>query len=365
MSSSPAPRCLLLLLVMSAGFAACGNDLDVDGGDGPIAAPSTVESELRTNADPDRLVVYSNNIENMIFDWKDLVHQMEAAPLRPDLFLVQQISSKDELDRLIAFMNQRLGVTYQGVVAQGVPDDTRFDGQVLPRPLVTTGIIFRAARFELKNRDSWMPFGRGFKGNRQSCDQRSNNSGYESLRVKLYDRVAREHVVAVSLRHWTWEPCSMKNLRDIVEGHDGGDNDHRGLGQQAALHIVGGDFNDRLFDADGDYKCWYRQANGALPKGSCGGADLGFTDPLFASCDGDKACVRRRGGIDSLLVRRSDGRPARTDHFDIVSWEDAHRSSVRTTGGDARSNLRSRDGYNDVAGRYSGHEARTAWVYYR
>lgn len=85
-----------------------------------------VEAALRTNSDPNRIVVYSNNIENMIFDWKDLVHDMETAPHRPDIFLVQQLSGRDELERLLAFMGQRLGVDYDGVLAQDRPDDLRW-----------------------------------------------------------------------------------------------------------------------------------------------------------------------------------------------------------------------------------------------
>ena|SRR5687768_18387423 len=117
-------RAIALVMLLSA----CGTEADVD-----LIEPVDVE-ELRTNSDPNRIVVYSNNIENMIFDWKDLVHEMEEAPLRPDIFLVQQLSSKTEMEQLIRFMEQRLGVNYEGVVAQNVPDDHRFGGEVIPRP---------------------------------------------------------------------------------------------------------------------------------------------------------------------------------------------------------------------------------------
>ncbi len=169
---------------------------------------SSEESELRINRNPDRLVVYSNNIENMIFDWKDLVHVMARHELKPDIFLVQQLSGRDEMNRLIGFMNRRLNGNYDGVVAQNRPEDERFSGDVKPRPKVTTGVVWRSARFELVGKDSWMPFGRGFKNQKQSCDERSGHSGYETIRVKLFDKVAKKHVVVVSLRHWTWEPCS-------------------------------------------------------------------------------------------------------------------------------------------------------------
>lgn len=365
---TPTLRRYLLLLAPLA-FAACGGPSGEDALDDEELEASDVdlaEAALRTNSDPNRVVVYSNNIENMIFDWKDLVHEMETAPLRPDIFLVQQLSGREELQRLIAFMNRRLGVDYDGIVAQNHPTDDRFDGQVIPRPRVTTGIIFRSARFSALGHQTWMPWGSGFSGQAQTCDRRSNNSGYESLRVRLHDRRANQDVAVVSLRHWTWHPCSAKNLAEIVNGNDGsGSNAHAGLGADSALHIVAGDFNDGLFEQGRGYACWYRQANREIGKADCGRADHGFTDPLYTACSGDVGCMRNRGGIDSLLVRRGDGQPVRTDHFDIISWEEGHRASVQATGGDGPSNIRARDGYADQADRYSGHEARRAYVYYR
>lgn len=354
-----------LVAVAAVALASCVVDVrDADVvDDGPdVDAAASVEAALRTNSDPNRIVVVSNNIENMIFDWKDLVFHMETSALRPDVFLVQQVSDKAELDRLIAFMGQRLGVDYDGVVAQDVPSDHRFGGEVLPRPRVTTGVIWRAARFSLVKQQSWMPFGRGFRDQPKTCSARSNHSGYETLRVKLHDDVADEDIVAVSLRNWTWHPCSAKNMKLIVDGED----DHAGLGARSALHIVGGDFNDRVFAEGGGYACWYRQMNGDLGPGGCADdVDHGFTDPLYVACDGDVACMRRRGGIDSLFVRRSDGVRARADHFDIVSYDDGDRAHRAVAGRDGASNRRARDGYDDVASRYSGHRARVAYVYYR
>ena len=350
-----------LLAASLALLAACGEGL----AEGELSAVSSAEAELRTNRDPDRLVVWSNNVENMIYDWKDLVHAMEEAELRPDVFLVQQVTDRAELERLTDFMRRRLGVDYTGVVADAHPDDHRFQGQVIPRPTVTTGIVFRTARFELVSKDTWSPWGKGFRAGNPRCDERSENSGYQTLRAKLWDKVARKHVVAVSLRHWTFHPCSSKNVRELVAGFDGGRNDHAGLGGGADLHLVGGDFNDRIFDGDGSVSCWYRQMNRDLGEARCDrDEDYGFTDPLFAACDGDRACLRQRGGIDMLFARRPDGRRVRTSHFDVVSFDEAHRASVRATGGDGPSNLRDRDGYRDQGRNYSQHRARRAYVHY-
>lgn len=352
----------LALLALTAGCSPTQFDVTGDEDDLVLSAE---EGELRSNASPDRVVVYSNNIENMIFDWKDLVHFMAEDALRPDIFLVQQVSGKEGMDRLVTTMSRRLGVDYDGVVAQKNPTDTRFQGQVLPKPSVTTGIIFRSNRFTYVNHDSWFPFGKGFKNQVQTCDARTDHSGYETLRVKLFDKIAKKYVVVVGLRHWTWHPCSTQNVFEIVDGLPSGPMAHPGLGSHAALHIIAGDFNDRAVDPNGNYACWYRELNGAIKEDGCSPrATAGFTDPLYEFCKGAKSCVRERGGIDYIFVRRSDGQKARTSHFDIISTDQATRASRDATGKDGPSNLRHRDGYNDQGPYYSQHRARRAYVYY-
>src|SRR5688572_5522729 len=114
---APARQLLLTLSLLSS---ACGLSV-LDSTDADEVLVTSEEGELRTNQDPDRVVVYSNNIENMIFDWKDLVHVMAEHDLRPDIFLVQQVTSRARLDDLIGFMKRRLGVDYDGMVAQNHP----------------------------------------------------------------------------------------------------------------------------------------------------------------------------------------------------------------------------------------------------
>jgi hypothetical protein len=323
------------------------------------------EAELRNNMKADRLVVYNVNIENMIFDWKDLVHDMSRDDLRPDVFTVQQVTDKDEMERLAGFMTRRLGVHYTGVVAKNNPPDRRFQNQITPRPTVTTGIVYRTARFEQTDKSTWMPWGTGFANQKKSCDERSPHSGYETLRLKLFDKVAKKHIVVVSLRHWTWHSCNSKNLFEIDDGWDRGPNAHPGLGEKSALHIVAGDFNESAFEGNGSYKCWYRQVNGQLGQSPCANErDLGFTEPAFEHCKGDRSCTNRLTGIDFMFVRRSDGKKAKTDHFNVIEFDEAHRSSVRATGGDGPSNIKSRDGYNDQGNNYSQHKAMRAYVYY-
>ncbi len=323
------------------------------------------DAALRTNQDPNRLVVYNLNIENMLFDWKDLVHDMGRDALRPDVFTVQQVTDADEVQRLARFMTQRLGVDYTGVVARAHPPDQRFQHQIDPRPTVTTGIVFRTGRFDVATKTWWSPWGRGFADQPKTCDERSNHSGYDTLRLKLFDKVAQKHVVVVSLRNWTWHSCNSKNAMEIVDGFDRGENAHPGLGDGAALHLVAGDFNESAFESNGSYKCWYRQLNRSVPQAACANdRSLGFTEPAYEACAGDRACTNRLTGIDFLFVRRSDGEKAKSDHFNVIEFAEAHRSSVASTGGDGPSNVKSRDGYNDQGENYSQHKAQRAYVYY-
>lgn len=146
-----------------AAATACGSELD----DVDEVDASADEAALHTNTDANRIVVYSNNIENMIYDWKDLVHSMAEAPLAPDVFLVQQLSGKADVDELAAFMTRRLGAHYTGIVAQNQPADDRFGNQVHPKPKVTTGIIYRTSRFDVVNRDCGCRSGAGSRASRR------------------------------------------------------------------------------------------------------------------------------------------------------------------------------------------------------
>ena len=67
------------------------------------------------NQDPTFLQVYGNNVENLETpseyckgDWKDLVHFMKLQKYAPDLFLVQQVSGRAQLNELTEFMSRNL-----------------------------------------------------------------------------------------------------------------------------------------------------------------------------------------------------------------------------------------------------------------
>src|SRR3712207_1182851 len=93
--SRAAALCAAVLFTASCGVA----DYDVQDSDEVLV--STAEAELRSNNNPDRLVVYAINIENMLWDWKDLVHEMAEHELRPDIVMVQQVTDANEMQRLV------------------------------------------------------------------------------------------------------------------------------------------------------------------------------------------------------------------------------------------------------------------------
>jgi hypothetical protein len=300
------------------------------------------------------VLVYSNNIENMLFDWKDLVHVMARDKRKLDLFFVQQLTSKKRLDELADTMTRRLGEKYIGVVAQDVPTNHRFAADVLPKPTVTTGLIWRARRFAYLGHKSWFPWGRKLDGV-HTCAARTSHSGYETIRVLLQDNWAQRRLAAVSLRHWTWKDCSQKNMIEMIDKHM----------PDVAMQIVAGDFNGKAFDASGDYRCWYKVTLAALGGQPCANhANLGFTDPLYEACGGVKSCVKARSGIDFVFGRVKGGKPAVSAGFDVVSYARGDAADIAETGSDKLSNHVSTHGFSDVTSNYSQHRARRAVFFY-
>lgn len=309
------------------------------------------------------VLVYSLNIENMIFDWKDVVHVMERDDRKVDLFLVQQATNEARLDDLTDFMSARLGEKYAGVLAQNAPTHTRFQGEVTPKPPVTTGVIWRVKRFEYVAHTSWFPYGDKVDGS-HTCASRTNHSGYETIRVRLQDTLAKKSVVAASLRHWTWMDCSLKNMIEMIDGEPKGPSAHSPM-PDVPLQIVGGDFNGPAFDGAGDYKCWYRAVVAGLGGEACSGhANLGFADPVYDKCKGDKGCVDAQSGIDFIFGRVAGGKPARTAGFRVISYDEGDAADKAETGSDGRSNRAAVQGFDDVTSNYSEHRARRAVFFY-
>lgn len=330
-----------------------------DGGDVEDASDGALPTDPKGNS----VLFYSNNIENMLFDWKDLVHVMARDKRKVDVFLVQQLTNKKRVDELAAYMSNRLGEEYIGIVAQNVPTHLRFAADVTPKPTVTTGVIWRAQRFDYLSHQTWFPWGTKLDSE-HTCDSRTSNSGYETIRVMLQDKWAQKQLAAVSLRHWTWRDCSEKNMIEMSDGQASGPNAHAPM-PDVALQVVGGDFNGKAFEADGAYKCWYRVTVAGLSGSVCANhPNLGFADALYDKCQGNASCVENSSGIDFVFGRRAGGVPAGTAGFDVVGFPDGDAADVAETGGDKPSNHVGSHGFDDVTSNYSQHRARRAVFVY-
>jgi hypothetical protein len=143
--------CVSALSALATGCAADASETETSG---------TNEAAISSNADAHKVLVYSNNVENMIFDWKDLLSYMKTQASRPDIFLVQQMTDRAHLDEMTTAMTNVLGVSYSGRVAQDHPTNLRQSTEVSPRPTVTTGIIFRGARFSVLSEELWLEHAR-------------------------------------------------------------------------------------------------------------------------------------------------------------------------------------------------------------
>ena len=340
-----------------------GADAEPDDAAAPLEDAEAPVDAQPTDPNAKSILVYSNNIENMLFDWKDLVHVMARDARIVDVFLVQQITNKKRVDELADFMTKRLGEKYAGIVAQNQPTHQRFAADVVPKPTVTTGVIWRTARFDELGHESWFPWGDKVGGS-HTCGSRTNNSGYETIRVRLFDKWAQKKVAVASLRHWTWQDCSEKNMIEMIDGQPSGANAHPPM-PDFALQIVGGDFNGKAFDASGDFRCWYRVTVADLGGQACSGHEnLGFADALYDQCNGAPKCVDADSGIDFVFGRKQGGKPADTKGFDVISYAAGDAADVAETGSDKLSNHESTHGFKDVTGNYSQHRARRAVFFY-
>lgn len=298
---------------------------------GRFAPPAA--GDVSTTADRrDYVQVYTNNVENLKTvdavcpgDWQDLIFAMKRTDPRPDIFLVQQISNRTELNRLVATMEAKLGHDYAGRIA--VPDpprqSRRCNGEKAQQ---STAIVFDADRFRVLAAGTW-------KADRTS-DRGCVDTGQSravALLLKLRDTLAGKDLTVAST-HWPTKhsgghPCAAENAREAAA---------HVTGWGGALMIWGGDANITAGNP-GDWKAWYRHTNGDL------GGRAGFRDAMFQHCGRvgttRQECLRDNwtiGGnnrIDYLWARKPGGLPAVTA-VHTVGFEEAGRADAFYTGGD-------------------------------
>lgn len=317
---------------------------------------SVARGERRAvNDDPRFIQVLDDNIENLELptefcrgDWTDLIHYMRDMRPQPDIFLVQQISNRAQLDVLLRAMNRSLRSHYEGIIAD--PSPRAFGSPCrAPKDFQTNAIIYRSDRFNpTGERRTWQPYAR--------IDGACRRSGLSRTLYVMHtfrDRVARRDVTAVSL-HWSTNggggsdpACAERNVEDLERVTS--------LPAFAAdLLVIGGDTNepDRA-SADG-FRPWYRAMNA-----DHGGTGAGFRDPIYARCErsdrfarclDDQWTIGEERRIDFLFARRGECLPA-TGRAHTVTFDEADAAARRASGGDSSLS-------------YSDHRAVHAEIYY-
>lgn len=274
------------------------DDDEVVVGEGEVVSAATTS----VNNDPDFLIVYNNNVENLLpascgeGDWNRLFTYIKAQTKSPDIFTVQQISDTGQLNALVARMTAELAGTYAGVIAIGDPGSMGYTstcGKLKNEQ--TNAVIYRTDRFTYEDVTRWRSdapdnWNKGTGGCKNLDDTPTSQDRVENVAVRLYDKVAKQRVTVASI-HWptnTWfgPKCAAENMKEADDAVDR-------LG--GTLKIVAGDANTTKGTAG-----WWNDA-----------IDLGFRDPIAETCPAsgcpDSTSTNGTRRIDFMLVKSGHG----------------------------------------------------------
>lgn len=264
-------------------------------------------AEAGVNTSADHLVVYDNNVENLVtkkagcdegYDYNKLVAYMK------------------KMNTLTKRLSDALPGTYSGVIAYAHPGQMGYSGKCSKRKnFQTNAVIYRVGRLAVEQPARWRsdaPSGRNclnLHGKGKDTQDRVQN-----VAVRFKDLKSGNKVTVASI-HWptnTWQGprCAAENFREANAAVDK-------LG--GTLRIIAGDANANPGDAS-----WWVKAR-----------TEGFHDPMAGKC-GHENCssaydTNGKRRIDFLLAESGHG----FSHVDTIH-----------------------------AGNYSGHLALTAWVKY-
>lgn len=306
--------------------------------------------EAVPNTDPGFLQVYDANVENLptsketcAGDWHDLMYYMRLQEFRPDIYLVQQLSGRKQLDLLLTRMQEHFGEKFEGVVAEAEPQ--KGGGVCGPeKQYQTNAVIWRADRLELKLSQSpdnrWQAqYDPDPEDDVVECVSNGDKSRTKGVKALLHDKVGDKDVTAASF-HWPTQesgggtgPCAVSNAGELSN-----ELTEDGYGV-ADLYVAGGDTNRAASTTNGqdDWTDWYKDVNGEL-----GGAH-GFGDAAFAACEGDPKCLAdkwtiltedRMRRIDFLLARTKAKKPAAVSHNVVPAFDEGDQAAVDLTGED-------------------------------
>lgn len=236
---------------------------------------------------PATLMIMTANVENLPQtsdgcpgDWRDLFYYLELQPTKPDLVFVQQLTDQAQLDQLTAYMTQRLGRPYAGVIAEENPRP--FNSPCgAQKERQTNAVVYASDRLSAV-------------GERQVWQSYKNVDG-----ACVRDGLSRTHSVAQTLRdvqtaaelsvasiHWSTRngagadpACAAMNVAETA-------NILRTRAPAAELVLFGGDTNEPEFADGGGFNGWYTSANRSL------GGPLQLYDPIYEVCGGAPDCLR-------------------------------------------------------------------------
>jgi hypothetical protein len=295
------------LLTAAGSGAGAGTDAHAGAG---ARIGTRAEARAERNVDPGHLQVYDANVENLptpsendpnpecAGDWHELMRYMQKRPLKPDVYVVQQLNDRDHLELLLKRMKEYFGEEYEGVLAENDPESQPAGDCKKYKHRQTNAVIWRSARFEQLLPDPALPgewAGKRWQAQRQYtvqtpppptevCDN-NTQTRTRGVKVKLHDKVSGKDVTAASL-HWPTgasegPPCGRSNAGELSDeltedGYGGAD-----------LYIAGGDTNTADLTQKGEWTDWYRDANGAIE-----GSRHHFRDAVHTKCGGSVDCLR-------------------------------------------------------------------------
>ncbi|MDI3420649.1 hypothetical protein [Streptomyces luteolus] len=338
----------------------------------PGVAGAQVAAEARPNTDPGFLQVYDANVENLptsdeqppaecAGDWHDLMYYMRTRELKPDLYLVQQLNNRAQLDLLLQRMEEHFGEKFAGVLAENDPEPTTGGDCNAFKKRQTNAVIWRTDRFSLVKSQS--PDNRWQAQNHvDGACVNNDQPRTKGVKALLRDRVSGRTVTAASF-HWPTmahggEECADENAVELSnELTEDGYDSHPQYGA-TDLYIAGGDTNAHDREGTG-WREWYAMANGDLA-----GSTLGFRDAVYADCEttADPAACRKdrwtlltrsHRRVDYLLARGPGDTLPRTTDAVVPTFDE----------GDLADEALSDDGDNRDLD-YSDHRAVGARVHY-
>jgi hypothetical protein len=219
------------------------------------ATETETSAEISVNTAADRLIVYSNNMENWSDgtcagdgEWSRLFAYIKAQAKSPDILLIQQISNQAQLNTLLAKLTNELPGVYAGVIAVGDPSPWMYcaaNSESSPHSCATSSCSYKKkqqtnAVIYRSDRLSQVVSPRRWRADRYQdggCSN-SNQIRVHNVGVLLYDKIAKKNVSAASF-HWPTDTsdgdkCVVENSREAVLQMNE-------LG--GSLKIMGGDAN--------------------------------------------------------------------------------------------------------------------------